>query len=71
MPRPTQDLQNIARTWAIADWLGTSTTNLVADRHGITARHATRLIHQARDAGLIPRRRPNHNGQRARKKIRG
>lgn len=71
MARQRQDLMAIARTWALADWLGTSTENLIADRYGITTRHARRLIEDARQAGLVPRRRSHHNGQRARRKTHG
>ena len=70
MARPAQHLENIALTWAAADWLGTSTENLIVHRYGISGRHARRLIAQAREVGLIPCR-PPKIGPRTRKKNNG
>lgn len=66
MGRPAPDIARVANLWHLANWLGTSTEQLIADRLNITLRHAGRLVRTGRDHGYIPENTRSTKGKQRR-----
>lgn len=47
-------LEIVGSIWHRQTWLGFPVTSMVAHKFGVSERHARRLVHEARQAGLIP-----------------
>jgi DNA-binding transcriptional regulator LsrR (DeoR family) len=58
-----RDQGQIANWWHLTNWLGVPSSIYIAKKLDITDRHARRLIHEARQNGLIPATTKRNNNQ--------